>query len=131
MEPFLEKEEATTTSQLVGILPGDPPKVNLVDYASGRNGVKRHFTQQVPILDENLFARLQAEVKIGDSIRATTVNEYTENGSRVYLAGFQKVNDIATNGTNGMKNSTHDMSQSPLATSVIEPVLQSKPKIRR
>ena len=123
-----------TTSQLVGILPGDPPRLNLVDHATGRNGVKRHFAHQVPVLDESLFARLQAEVNIGDCIHATTVNEYTERGSRVYLADFQKVNNTATNGTGGMKNTAHDMSQFPLAMSVIEPVIepvtQPKPKVR-
>ena len=100
MEPFLEKEEATTTSQLVGILPGSPPKINLVDYGTGRNGIKRHVTQQVPVLDSDLFAKLEAEVNVGDYIRATTVNEYTETGSKVYLAQFQKVHQAAPNGTN-------------------------------
>ncbi len=127
MEPFFEKEEVTTTSKLVGILPGNPPRLNLVDYASGRNGVKRHMTQQVPVLDADLFTKLQAEVKIGEQIRATTINEYTESGSKVYLAGFQKINDPAANGT---KNENRDLSRVPLTTSVIEPILQPKQKVR-
>ncbi len=127
MEPFLEREEATTVSQLVGILPGTPPRVNLVDYGTGRNGIKRHMTQQVPILDDTLFAKLEAEVNIGDYIRATTVNEYTESGSKVYLAEFQKINDTSANGT---KNENRDLSQLPLTTSVIEPILQPKQKVR-
>ncbi len=106
MEPFLEREEATTVSQLVGILPGAPPKVNLVDYGTGRNGIKRHMTQQVPVLDADLFARLQAEVKIGEQIRATTINEYTESGSKVYLADFKKMPAPKTNDTNGTINFT-------------------------
>jgi len=81
MEPFLEIEEVATTSKLAGILPGNPPQLNLVDDTTGRNGIKRHMTQQVPVLGEKLLARLQAEVKIGDYIRATTVNEFTEAGS--------------------------------------------------
>lgn len=128
MEPFLEKEEVTTTSELAGILPGNPPRLNLVDYAMGRNGVKRHMTQQVPVLDADLFAKIQAEVKIGEQIRATTINEYTESGSQVYLAGFQKINETVANGA---KNGTHDLSQFPLATSVIEPIPQPKQKVRR
>ncbi len=127
MEPFLEREESTTVSQLVGILPGTPPRVNLVDYGTGRNGIKRHMTQQVPILDDTLFAKLEAEVNIGDYIRATTVNEYTESGSKVYLAEFQKINDTSANGT---KNENRDLSQLPLTTSVIEPILQPKQKVR-
>ncbi len=127
MEPFLEKEEVTTTSRLVGILPGNPPRLNLVDYASGRNGVKRHMTQQVPVLDADLFTKIQAEVKIGEQIRATTINEYTESGSKVYLAGFQKINAPIANGT---KNEKRDLSQLPLTTSVIEPIRQPKQKVR-
>ena len=106
MEPFVEKEEATTTSQLAGILSGDPPKVNLVNYGAGRNGVKRHLTQQVPVLDQNLFARLQREVKVGDHIRATVINEYRETGSVVYLADFHKSNEaVPSNITQNGKGS--------------------------
>lgn len=128
MEPFLEKEEVTTTSRLVGILPGNPPRLNLVDYATGRDGVKRHMTQQVPVLDADLFTNLQAEVKIGEQIRATTINEYTEIGSRVYLAGYQKINDTVANGA---ENGNHDFSQFPFTTSVIKPIPQPKQKVRR
>jgi hypothetical protein len=48
------------------------------------------MTQQVPVLDADLFTKLQAEVKIGEQFRATTINKYTKSGSRVCLAGFQK-----------------------------------------
>ena len=127
MESFSEKEEVTTTSRLAGILPGDPPRLNLVDYASGRNGVKRHVTQQVPVFDADLFTRLQAEVAIGEYIRATTINEYTESGSKVYLAGFEKINDITVNST---KSENYDLIQFPLTTSVRESLLPPKQKVR-
>ena len=122
MEPFSEKEEVTTTSKLVGILPGSPPRINLVDYASGRNGVKRHMTQQVPVLDADLFTKLQAEVKIGEQIRATTINEFTETGSSVYLAGFQKLSETAADDT---ESRNYELSQLPLTTSVIESTRQA------
>lgn len=108
MEPFLEREEATTTSRLVGILPGDPPRLNLVDHASGRDGVKRHFTQQVPVLDKDLFSRLQREVVVGDYIRSTVVNEYRETGSIAYLSDFQKANGPFTSAArNGNGSHAH------------------------
>lgn len=122
MEPFSEKEEVTTTSRLVGILPGSPPRINLVDYAAGRNGVKRHMTQQVPVLDADLFTKLQAEVEIGEQIRATTINEFTETGSRAYLAGFQKLSEIAAEDT---ESRNYDLSQLPAMTSAIEPKRQT------
>ena len=120
MEPFIETEEVTTTSRLAGILPGNPPRLNLVDCTTGRNGTKRHMTQQVPVLDEKLFVRLQAEVKIGDYIRATTINEFTETGSRAYLAGFQKISDKATNGANGFHTTAYDTSQDKQKRTTIE-----------
>ncbi len=131
MEPFLEREEATTTSQLVGILPGTPPKVNLVDYGTGRNGIKRHMTQQVPILDDKLFARLEAEVNIGDYICATTVNEYTEAGSRFYLAKFRRVDTITPNGADGTKSKSNGITQISTTTSVIAPLLLDTTKVHK
>ena len=125
MEPFSEKEEVTTTSRLAGILSGNPPRLNLVDYAAGRNGVKRHMTQQIPVLDADLFAKLQAEVEIGDQIRATTVYEYTESGSKAYLTGFQKINETVANGT---KNGKRGFSSLPAAAN--EPRRQHKQKIQ-
>lgn len=126
MEPFVEKEEVTTTSKLVGVLPGNPPRLTLVDYASGRNGVKRHMTQQVPVLDADLFARLQAEVNIGEQIRATTINEYTESGSKVYLADFKKMPAPKTNGANG----TISFTTNSITEVIILPVRDEETKVR-
>ncbi len=123
MEPFSEKEEVTTTSRLVGILPGSPPRINLVDYGTGRNGVKRHMAQQVSVSDTDLFTRLQAEVKIGEQIRATTVNEFTATGSRAYLAGFQKLSEAAADDT---ESTNYDLSQIPATTSPREPATLNK-----
>ena len=114
-----EVEEVTTNSQLVGILPGDLPTVNLVDYVTGRNGVKRHFTQQVSVLDEDLFVRFQQEAKIGEQIRVTLVNEYHETKIVTYVSDFQKIIKIVSNGArpNG-------------ANSMIAPVLLEKTTVR-
>ncbi len=125
MEPIVEREEATTSSQLVGILPGESPKINLVDFAADRCGRKRHFAQQVSVPDPDLFARLQSEARVGDHIHATIVNEYREMGSTVYLADFQKMND---SGVIGVKNGTHDVSQVPIPTSTITTASQAKTK---
>lgn len=131
METMLKREEVTTTSQLVGLLPGDPPKINLVDHATGRNGIERHFTQQVSVLDKDLFLSLQQEVSAGEHVRITIVNEYYKTKIVTYIADFQKLINTASNGTNGTKTALRDMSQLPVTTSVIKPVLQPKQKVRR
>lgn len=106
METALKTEEVTTTSQLVGIVPGDPPKINLVDCVTGRTGIKRHFTQQVSVLDKDLFVRLHQEAKIGEQIRVTLVNEYHKTKIVTYVADFQKIVNTVPNGAkpNGAKS---------------------------
>lgn len=129
METALKTDEVTTNSQLVGLLPGDPPKVNLVDYTTGRTGIKRHFAQQVSVLDKDLFARLQSEANIGEHIRVTLVNEYHKTKIVTYVKSFQKIVNTApngaNNGTNGAKVTHHDVSQIPTTTSTTEPVTLS------
>jgi hypothetical protein len=94
MESSAAKRETTINAQLVGVLPGDLPKVNLLIHASGRNGTKRHFTRQVSIPDSALFARLKQESGVGDYLRATVVSEYRETGSVTYLTDFSQVPDV-------------------------------------
>lgn len=129
MQPFLKKEEITTTAKVVGMLPGDPLKLNLVSYTTGRDGSKRHFTRQVPVVDKDLSAKLMSEVNVGDYVQVTTMNEYTEMGSRVYLADFHKVDNIAPNRTNGTNAALRDISQIPITTSVIEPIVLDTTKV--
>ncbi len=135
METAFKTDEVTTNSQLVGLLPGDPAKVNLVDCATGRNGLKRHFSQQVSVLDKDLFARLQKEANIGEHIRVTIVNEYHKTKIVTYVKGFQKVVNTApngtNNGTNGAKPTHRDVSQIPITMSTIEPVILNKTKARK
>lgn len=126
MEAFLEREEATTSSRLVGFLPGEPPKINLVDSGTDRRGLNRHFAQQIVVPDPDLFARLQAEVRVGDDIRVTIVNEYRETGSRAYLADFRKI-PTAERGA-AVVNGTADIVQNDITEINIPPVHKSKSK---
>ena len=96
MESLAARQETTINAQLVGILPGDPPRVNLVIHATGRNGTKRRFTRQVSIPDSTLFARLKQEASAGDYLCATVVSEYHETGSVSYLTDFKRVLNVET-----------------------------------
>ena len=88
MELLAARQETAINAQLAGVLPGDPPKMNLVIHATGRNGTKRRLTRQVSILDHSLFARLKQEASTGDYLHATVVSEYRETGSVTYLTDF-------------------------------------------
>ncbi len=128
MEAYAERRETTINAQLVGILLGDPPRVNLVTHASGRNGTKRHFTRQVSIPDSNLFVRLKQEASVGDSLRVTVVSEYREAGSITYLTDFKKASDVEQEPT--VKNGTINIVPNAITPITIPLVRDSNAKVK-
>lgn len=130
MDTLLKSDKVTTTSQLAGIVPGDPPKVNLVDHAIGRTGTKRHFAQQVSVPDKDLFARLQREVSVGDHIRVTIVNEYYQAKIVTYVADFHTA-DNASSGIN-RQNGNGIFAQSNITQiNPLQPERTTKTKARK
>jgi len=129
MEAFAERRETTINAQLVGILPGDPPRVNLVTHASGRNGTKRHFTRQFSIPDGNLFVRLKQEVNVGDFLRVTVVSEYRETGSITYLTDFKKAPDVKQE--TAVKNGTINIVQNDVTHIAVPPAQDPMAKVKQ
>lgn len=130
MDTLLKSDKVTTTSQLAGIVPGNPPKVNLVDHATGRTGIKRHFAQQVPVPDKDLFARLQREVSVGDHIRVTIVNEYHGTKIVTYLADFHTTDNAPFNII--VQNGNGYFAQSNITEiNSLQPEQNTKPKVRK
>jgi hypothetical protein len=83
-----EKEEVTTTVTLLGILPGDPPRI-LIGKRLSRDGKPgRLFQQMVPVPDANLFAHLIAQAGTGDTITVTVATEWHADGYKTYLSAF-------------------------------------------
>jgi hypothetical protein len=84
----MEKEEVTTTVRLLGILPGDPPRI-LIGKRLARDGKPgRLFHQMVPVPDADLFARLIAQAGTGDSLTVTVTTEWRADGYETYLSAF-------------------------------------------
>src|SRR5215210_6014010 len=84
----MEKEDVTSTVVLLGILPGDPPRI-LIGKRLSRGGMPgRLFQQMVPVPDLDLFDRLVAQIGTGDTITATVTTEWHAEGYITYLAGF-------------------------------------------
>jgi hypothetical protein len=95
MQPTCDTDELVDIVTVVDILPNEaPPAVLTVTLVDGPRGVTRHMTQQVPVPDAALFERLVHQVRAGDQIEATLVNEWREAGCVTYLADFGLV--IAT-----------------------------------
>jgi hypothetical protein len=79
--------KTTRIVTILDIVPGDPPVIVVSEQLCVRSRV-RHFTQEVRVLDGQLFDRLLAEVGKGDVVEATIVTEFNEREYKTYLAGF-------------------------------------------
>jgi hypothetical protein len=84
----MEKEDVTTTATLLGILPGDPPRILIGKRLSRSGKPGRLFQQMVPIPDADLFARLIAQAGTGDTLTVTVTTEWRADGYQTYLSAF-------------------------------------------
>ena len=73
---------------LLDILPGATRAI-LTGEETRFRGSKRLFTQKVPVLDAELFQRLQVEAQKGDPIEVTVVTEWRDDHSITYLSDFR------------------------------------------
>lgn len=84
----MEKEDVTSTVTVLGLLPGDPPRI-LIGKRLDRDGKPgRLFQQMVPVPDAKLFARLKAQVSTGDALTVTVTTEWRTDGYETYLSDF-------------------------------------------
>jgi hypothetical protein len=84
----MEREDTTTTVTLLGVLPGDPPRILTGErlYRDGQPG--RLFQQMIPVPDTELFSRLTAQVNKGDAVTVTVTTEWYADGYKTYLSDF-------------------------------------------
>ncbi len=84
--------ETRRVVRVVDLDPGDPPAVApsivVVERLRSLSRKERVFTQEIQVLDDLLFRRLQAEVAKGDEIEALVVTQFLEQGYTTYLAGY-------------------------------------------
>jgi hypothetical protein len=86
---MVEKEEVTTTVTVLGILPGDPPRILIGKRLSRGGKPGRLFQQMVPVPDAHLFARLIAQIGTGDMLTATVTTEWHADGYQTYPSAFE------------------------------------------
>jgi hypothetical protein len=84
----MEREDITTTVTLLGILPGNPPRILTGERLLHDGKPGRLFQQMVPVPDTDLFARLVAQAGKGDTIIATVTTEWYEDRYKTYLSAF-------------------------------------------
>ncbi len=127
-EPF-KVSRATAVAGVAAVSPGDNPTIRLVYQAENSRGVARQFVRQVPVPDAALFRRIQAGVKEGDQIEATTVNEWYDTGYVSYLADFKKVPDVEQE--TAVKNGALSIVQDEITHFVIPPARDPKAKVKQ
>jgi hypothetical protein len=84
----MEKEAITVTVTVLGIQPGNPPRLLIGERLSDNGKPGKFFQQSVPVLDVDLFARLASQVCTGDTISVTVTTEWYEDGYKTYLTDF-------------------------------------------
>jgi hypothetical protein len=97
----LEKDDVTTTIEVIDILPGDPPQIVMAERLGKPGKSGRLFLQTVAVPDTSLFARLTAQVRKGDAIEATVTTEWYENGYSTYLSDFAQTQNPCTESEKG------------------------------
>lgn len=86
-----EIEHVTTTTQIIQILPGDPPRIVTGKWLY-KQGKRTKFVQlMVSIPDATLYERFKAEVCAGDSVQLTIATEWGDMGYGMYLTDFALV----------------------------------------
>jgi hypothetical protein len=84
----MELEDITSTVTLLGFRPGTPPSILIGKrlFRDGKPG--RLFQQMVPVPDADLFTRLFAQARTGDTITVTVTTEWRADGYSTYLSDF-------------------------------------------
>lgn len=66
--------------KLTDFLWEQPPAILITETVPGPGGKLRPFTQKAQVPDANLWARLTAEVSLGDTIRVTVRTVWPDEG---------------------------------------------------
>jgi len=117
-EPF-KVSRATAVVDVAAVSPGDSPTIRVVYHAENSRGIARQLVRQIPVRDAALFGRIQADVKEGEQIEATTVNEWYDTGYVSYLVDFKKVSDVEQETT--VKNGVLDIGHHDITEIIMTP----------
>lgn len=124
--------ESKTIVTVADVLPGYAPSIRVVYRTVGANKAVRPILRQIPVPDAALFARVQAELREGDSIEITAINEWYDDGYSTRLTGFGKAATVdADNAEGNVRNGTINIVQNDITQIILPPVRESRTKVRR
>lgn len=129
MNKPVEIDRASALVAVADLEEGEPPTITTVHTGTDSRGTRRHFVQQVPILDRSLFDRLSNEVTKGDEITVTVVNEWYDTSHVTYLADFKKANDLSPK--SAVKNGTTPAVRDDITEIIMTPNKTTKTKVRK
>jgi hypothetical protein len=98
--------ETTRAVKVTDLLQEYPPSILVSETVIGPAGKLRLFTQKVQVLDADLWARLMAEVKKGDTISVTVKTIWPDEG-RYYTS-------LASFTIPGTSSEAHSLHREPL-----------------
>ncbi len=88
-----EVEHVITTTQIIEILPGNPPRIVTGKWLY-KQGKRIKFAQLiVPIPDAALYERFTAQVCAGDMVQVTIATDWSATGYSAWLADFALVSE--------------------------------------
>ena len=90
IEDIPQPQKTVRTVRLLDMVQGDPPFIVIAERLHNRCGKERTFTQQVYVLEECMFQRLQAEMQKGDELQVVVATEFAAKGYTTHLAAFHR-----------------------------------------
>ena len=83
------QQTITRTVQILDILPDDsPPRILTAERLSHNGKPGRLFQQMLSVPDAELFSRLIAQVRVGDTITITVTTQWTDGAYHSSLCDF-------------------------------------------
>lgn len=82
------QEVVTVRGTVTGLVPGSPPTLAFYQRLSVMGGKEKTFTQWLKVPDDDLFRRLQEQVRPGDEIEVTVTTDWDDEDYDTYLTDF-------------------------------------------
>lgn len=87
---MLDKQSVKTVVTFVEAVPGHPSYLVFFSRLRNTRGREKVLTQQVDVLDADLFQQILAQAVRGDEIEVTITTDWGKPGSPTYLTAFCK-----------------------------------------
>ncbi len=85
---MINRDVVTVKATVTGLRSGTPPMLCCYERLLVMGGKQKTFTRWLRVPDEELFHRLQDNVRPGDEIEITVTTDWDDNSYETYLTDF-------------------------------------------